>query len=132
MKKNVILKAAVILLPIFAAAAAFLLLPTVPKIAELLPPCKIHLYTGLLCPGCGNTRAVTALAEFKLIESFLYNPIPLICLTLLILFYVELVMKTFFKPKKLVIRSLVFWTAFGISFLIYSIIRNFIPWLSMA
>lgn len=132
MTKSKVIKAAVILLPIFAAAAAFLLLPLVPKIAELLPPCTIHLYTGLLCPGCGNTRAVTALADFDLITSVRYNPIPLICVILAALYYTELVLYVFGKHKKLVPRKWSFWLIFVILFLIYCVVRNFIPWLSIA
>ncbi|MCM1283127.1 MAG: DUF2752 domain-containing protein [Muribaculaceae bacterium] len=40
-----------------------------------LPPCMIHRLTGLYCPGCGGTRAVTALLQGHLLKSLFYHPI---------------------------------------------------------
>ncbi|MCM1107306.1 MAG: DUF2752 domain-containing protein [Blautia sp.] len=40
-----------------------------------LPPCMIHSLTGLYCPGCGGTRAVTALLQGHLLKSLFYHPI---------------------------------------------------------
>ena len=37
-------------------------------------PCLFHRVTGLLCPGCGNTRAALALMRFQFRKAFSYNP----------------------------------------------------------
>ena len=36
--------------------------------------CPVHRFTGLECPGCGNTRALTALLHLDIKAAFGYNP----------------------------------------------------------
>ena len=36
-------------------------------------PCLFHKITGLLCPGCGNTRAVLSLLQLNFSEMLRYN-----------------------------------------------------------
>ncbi len=38
-------------------------------------PCVFHEVTGLLCPGCGNTRAAASLMRLDFPDSFAYNPL---------------------------------------------------------
>jgi hypothetical protein len=42
------------------------------------PPCPIHALTGLVCPGCGTTRALSALAAGDLATSLRQNPAALL------------------------------------------------------
>lgn len=42
-----------------------------------LPPCILHSLTGLYCPGCGGTRAVSALLHGRLLRSFFFHPLVL-------------------------------------------------------
>lgn len=37
--------------------------------------CIFHRMTGLYCPGCGGTRAVTALLRGKILTSLYYHPV---------------------------------------------------------
>ena len=37
-------------------------------------PCIFNRVTGLLCPGCGNSRVALALLGFRFREAFSYNP----------------------------------------------------------
>lgn len=41
----------------------------------IMIPCVFNKFTGLECPGCGNTRAVIALARLDFKKAFFYNPI---------------------------------------------------------
>ena len=40
-----------------------------------LPPCALHRLTGYYCPGCGGSRAVTALLHGEILTSLYYHPI---------------------------------------------------------
>lgn len=42
-------------------------------LAKHLPPCAFHLLTGYYCPGCGGSRAVSALLHGHFLESIYYN-----------------------------------------------------------
>jgi len=44
------------------------------SILGLIPPCMLHMATGLYCPGCGGTRAILSLLRGDLTASFLYHP----------------------------------------------------------
>lgn len=41
-------------------------------------PCLFHRLTGLLCPGCGNSRAALALLRLDFAAAFGYNPLFLL------------------------------------------------------
>lgn len=47
------------------------------QIEKYLPPCVFHELTGFYCPGCGGTRAVLALAQGRIVSSFVYHPFVL-------------------------------------------------------
>jgi len=57
------------------AAGAAALLPWVPLLARLAPPCPFHAWTGLPCPGCGATRAVLALSAGDPAAALAWNPL---------------------------------------------------------
>lgn len=40
---------------------------------EYRVPCLFHVATGLLCPGCGTTRSLTALIHGDLATAFAFN-----------------------------------------------------------
>ena len=44
-----------------------------PARASFYPACPIHLYLGLLCPGCGATRALAALLRGRVVEAMRLN-----------------------------------------------------------
>ncbi len=69
---------------IFALAAVGLLLilgllsfSGLLRIEKIAPPCLFHRMTGLNCPGCGGTRAISAMLRLDFAAAFWYN--PLIC-----------------------------------------------------
>jgi len=69
MKKRVIK-----LLTIYATVAAILGAYAVIVLCfHISIPCIFRKITGLRCPGCGNTRAVTAIARLDFAEALRYN-----------------------------------------------------------
>ena len=46
---------------------------------KIFPPCMFHALTGFSCPGCGSTRAVSALLRFDLLISLKLQPAIFYC-----------------------------------------------------
>lgn len=44
------------------------------------PQCPIHHYFGILCPGCGTTRALAALLNGRIAEAMHFNPLTTLLL----------------------------------------------------
>ena len=44
-----------------------------------LSPCRMMEYTGVPCPGCGVTTSVTLAAQGRPVDSFLVQPLGLVC-----------------------------------------------------
>lgn len=61
--------------------------------------CPINKFTGLLCPGCGNTRAVMALLRLDIAGAFSFNPLFPIEFFYLIWVYV-FACKKYLKTKR--------------------------------
>lgn len=51
------------------------LIYVVPPESGLYPSCPIHILTGILCPGCGGTRALHALLHGRLAAALELNPL---------------------------------------------------------
>lgn len=58
-----------------------------------LPHCPLHRATGLLCPGCGGTRAVDAIFHGDSVRALHCNPITTIALPLLVVMWLRWVYK---------------------------------------
>lgn len=61
-------------LGLVAAAGAWVLYTFPPGAVSFYPPCIFHAATGLLCPGCGTTRALHQLLHGNVAEAFRLNP----------------------------------------------------------
>jgi hypothetical protein len=76
---------------LFAAAiligAAILLWP--PTQSRFYPACPIHQYLGILCPGCGATRALSALLRGRFTEALRLNPLFVLLLPALLALAIE-------------------------------------------
>ena len=86
LRKQDILTLGIILILGLAACVVLLVAPPGSPHAKWLPKCMFHQTTGLYCPGCGATRALSALLHGDL-KSSLHNNALLIPLsaTLMIL-----------------------------------------------
>jgi hypothetical protein len=71
---------AVALLSAAAAAAALLWVVDPHQAGNPLPPCPSRWLTGLLCPGCGSTRALHALLHGDLSGALAMNPLLVLSL----------------------------------------------------
>ena len=74
---------------VLLACCALVLMP--PERFALYPQCPIHEYLGLLCPGCGATRALSALLHGHLGEALRLN----LLFVLLLPFLLAIAMRTY-------------------------------------
>ena len=58
--------------------------------ALLLPACPIHQIFGLLCPGCGSTRALAALLHGRPLEAMRLNALTTLLLPFALLYAASL------------------------------------------
>ena len=77
-------------LPLAAIASAVLLRLFPPTTCGIYPACPIHQYFGILCPGCGATRALAALLHGHLREAWHLNGLLLLVLPFALLYTGEL------------------------------------------
>ena len=80
------------------------------------PPCLFHLATGYYCPGCGGTRAITALLHGQILNSFLYHPVVLYAAGLFLRIFVvsglETVRSGHFSCSQKLKKYDIFWILF--------------------
>lgn len=113
-------------IPPFFALAAFVMKDCILKLSALMPECALHKMTGLLCPGCGNTRAVRELLSFHFFRAMRYNiTVPLLCV-FLFMAYAEAVITVWIKPVKIIPRGIMFYIVLGAVFAVYHVLRNLI------
>ena len=71
-----------------AAAMIWLLRSFPPERYAFYPRCPVYEWTGLLCPGCGATRALAALLHGHLAEAWRFNGLFVALLPLLFIYAV--------------------------------------------
>ena len=120
-------KALVIIAPFAAAAvcgaAAYLILRYV-----TLWSCPSLTLLHIYCPGCGSTRAVAALLHGDLLLALRQNSVIPVMLLMAVLYYLEFALKVWgVRFRFPVIHNKVFITALFVCWLIYAVVRNFVP-----
>lgn len=103
---------------------------TIKNITGLFPSCMFHELFHKYCPACGNTRSVLYLIDGDILSSLRFNIVPIFLLLICTAFYIEGAFYIFGKRVIIVPRSnaLLLWTTLG--FLLYFVIRNFVPYLT--
>lgn len=108
-------------------AILFYLRPLWLSIADGLKPCPFHTLTGYHCPSCGNTRCIRALLEGDILSAVRNNAVIVTILVLLVLLYLETVIRIRREETRLLPRSPWFWGALPILSVVYFVVRNFVP-----
>ena len=96
-------------------------------LAKSLPPCTFHKVTGYWCTGCGNTRSCIALLHGHIWTAIRNNATMPFLSLLLCLLYAENLAAVFGKDIKLLPRKTWIWMIVIGLFVVYYIVRNFIP-----
>ena len=89
-----------------AACAVLLLVPPGSHHARWLPRCMFHQMTGLYCPGCGATRALSAMLHGDVAAS-LHNNLLLFPLLALIVFLLMRPQMSFKRPVAVAIVAVI-------------------------
>ena len=84
--------------PAVLLAAAIVLLVFPPAQYNFYPKCPIFYYFHILCPGCGTTRALTALLHGEIIGALHLNPLTTL-LTPIAIIYMTIYCRGVFKNQ---------------------------------
>ncbi|WP_294752234.1 DUF2752 domain-containing protein [uncultured Ruminococcus sp.] len=109
------------------AAVILLLRNYIIGLKRFFPECSFHRLTGYWCSGCGNTRSVEALLHGHIFTAIRNNATMPFLSLLLILLYFENLGALFGRDIKLLPRKWLFWGPVIGIFIVYFIVRNFIP-----
>lgn len=89
--------------------------------------CGFRIRNGIYCPGCGGTRALIALLEGDLIQSFRYNPLTFLVLMDVFLMTLFSIIERATKRKHLFVRLRLIYNIGLLLFIgVYFIFRNYL------
>jgi len=100
---------------IFATAVAVVVFAVDPARVGLFPPCPLHHYTGLWCPGCGTTRALHQLLHGNVATAFRFNPLAISLLPVIGYLFV--------RGEEDVLKPVWIWTLLGVV-VAFGVLRN--------
>ncbi|MGV4528525.1 DUF2752 domain-containing protein [Ornithobacterium rhinotracheale] len=97
-----------------------------PSKFDFFPQCPSYTCFHLYCPGCGTQRAIFQLLNFNFKEAFLYNPLMVILLPLVVyaavLKVLNFILGTHYRVK--LFNNSIFIKALLVLVLIYFMARN--------
>lgn len=70
-----------------------------PELSVFFPPCPLHHFTGLFCPGCGSQRAFHDLVHGNVLQAAEHNLLFVVFLPLLFLAAAIFLADAFFRKK---------------------------------
>lgn len=100
------------------------------KLMYLFPACPFFKTFDLYCPGCGNTRSVFSILNGDILSSLRYNITPLLLMFFAIMAYIEFILNSFGRRIHILPRNTRFYLITAIILALYSIVRNFFPYLT--
>ena len=71
-----------------------------PETSTFYPACPFYQWTGLLCPGCGGTRALAALAHGHLAEAVRWNGLIVALLAMGVAWMIWAGLRSLLQPAK--------------------------------
>lgn len=89
--------------------------------------CPFYAFTKIYCPGCGGTRALLALLEGHIFLALHENPAVILLSLLAVLWYLEQISKAIGRHRNFIPRHEIFWIILIIFWIIWDVLRNFIP-----
>ncbi len=96
-----------------------------PGHAAWLPPCPLHAFIGLFCPGCGSTRALYYLVHGHPLAAFRENALALLLLPLVI-YELSAILGHRWPNFSGRLRPWMLWTLLAV-ILLFGVLRN-LPW----
>ena len=105
------------------AAAAMVRFP--PERYAFYPECPFHAWTGLLCPGCGGTRAIAALLRGDLMAAWQLNSLVVALLPFALAYGAVVAMRTWRgeRARWPEIPAMV-WGMVGAATMVFGTVRN--------
>ncbi len=93
-----------------------------------LPPCIYYTTAHIYCPGCGFTRAVEALMRGDVLLSLRQNPLLIIGMVLLAVYYIGFLVRAFGGSLKIKFlhSTGILWASL-IFLSVFTVLRNVIP-----
>ena len=87
-----------------------------------IPPCPIHAFLGIYCPGCGSLRSLHSILNGNILHAWNYNPLVLCVLPVVFLGVIH----EFYPHRQLApsrIKPWILWGLLGVTFT-FGILRN--------
>jgi len=100
---------------LFATLAAAVVFTVDPARVSLFPPCPLHRFTGLWCPGCGSTRALHQLLHGNVVAAFHFNPLAISLLPVIGYLVV--------RSEENHVKPVWIWTLLGVV-VVFGVLRN--------
>ena len=112
-------------LGVIALLAISVLFIFTPGEGSIYPPCPTHYLTNLSCPGCGSLRAFHNLLHGNIKEAFFFNPLLVIVLPFLAVWFLLYIIKPFVRRKlpEITLKPVVFRLIFS-AIILFVVLRN--------
>jgi hypothetical protein len=96
-----------------------------PARGGLYPPCLLHQYTGLNCPGCGSLRALHHLTHGEFSAAFRCNPLLMVLLPWFAFTGVRWLVRgcSLIENDPLFLRPVAIWILLAVT-LAFTVLRN--------